>query len=329
MDRLTTHTLLYDKEEDARTEIAERVGACLSSDELAAPDRRAAELLARALLEDAIERVRSALSEAVKHAKHLPRDLALKLAHDVDSVACPFLQATEVFSDGDWQQLLLSISRDARLAVARRSQMSEPLAGMLAELGDSAVVETLIENPHAPMTEHVCHRVMDRFTAEILILDKLALRDDLIAQIAIKLTDKVSATVRQKLMNRYKLSGRGEKLADDAETGAVLQIVRKTPEKDLIEIAKALMKQKKLTPALLQKALSENQTNFIEAGFSVLSGRSVEHVRSVILRAGPDAVDQLFIKADIPIEERQPFEQGFAAIRAKSHLNEGQIEETG
>ena len=77
MQELEPESLLSDKLEDARIQIAGRVGDSLSVDDLATADRRAAELLARALADDAIERVRSALSHAIRHAKHLPRDLAL------------------------------------------------------------------------------------------------------------------------------------------------------------------------------------------------------------------------------------------------------------
>lgn len=314
---VATDNFLDDKEEDARIQIAGRVGQCLSSDELAVPDRRAAELLARALMDDALERVRSALSEAIKDAKHLPRDLALKLAHDVDSIACPFLEATEVFSDSDWQQLLLTISRNARSAIARRSCMSETLAKALSDLGDSVIAETLIENSAAPMTAPICYTLMERFASEIWVLDKLASRDDLITEIAIKLSGMVSDAMRTKLINTYRLPGYTEPLANEAETGAVLQIIKKTPEKDLIEVAKALHKEHKLTPKLLLKALSEDSTTFLEAGLSVLSGRSVEHVRSVVLRAGADAIDQLLSKADIPEELRKSFQEGFEQIRLK------------
>ena len=120
MDSTEVSSLVGDKDDDARVHIAERVGECLSSDDLVEADRRAAEMLARELVRDAILRVRRSLAMAVRHAKHLPRDIALSIAHDVDSVACPFLAVTDVFSDEDWMQLLLTISRGARAAVAKR-----------------------------------------------------------------------------------------------------------------------------------------------------------------------------------------------------------------
>ena len=236
---------------------------------------------------------------------------------DVDSVSCPFLEATEVFSDRDWQQLLFTITRGARVAVARRSQMSEGMVKLLAELGDTVVAQTLIENPATPMTEPVCDTLLDRFASETWVLDKLALRDDLVRGIVIKLTTQVSAATRDKLVNTYKLPGYTEPLADEAESGAVLHIIRKAPEKDLMETGKALKKEDKLTPSLIQAALQENEIAFLEAGLSVQSGRSVEHVRSVISRAGPEAIVQILTKAGIPSEMHNEFQEAFLLMRRK------------
>ena len=315
MQAFDPESLLSGKDEQARVLIAQRVGSSLADDALSEVDRRAAELLARSLVRDAIERVRCELSKAIRHAKYLPRDLALKLAHDVDSVSCPFLEVTEVFTDSDWQLLILTISRGALVAVARRSQMSEGIATMLAELGDSVVAETMFENPAAPMTEPVCHILMDRFALEIWVLDKMASREDLVPEIAVMLTAHVSSAVRDKLVETYKLPrDNTQALVDEAETGALLRIIKMTPERDLIEVARSLNKENKLTPALLKMTLQECET-FLEAGFSVLSGRSLEHVRSVMLRAGPDVVTQLLIKAGIPQEMHEVFQEGIEEMR--------------
>jgi len=161
-------------DDDDRVLIAARVGSVLSEDATSAADRRAAELLAHDLAKDAIERVRCALSDAIKNAIHLPRPLAMMIAHDVDSVACPFLEVTEVFSETDWQSLLLTISRNARISAARRASMPDSLALSLAETGDSVVAETLVENPATPMNAAVCDTLLRRFESEIWVLDKMA-----------------------------------------------------------------------------------------------------------------------------------------------------------
>lgn len=300
MQQFAPESFITGKDEQACVQIAQRVGRHLCGDAISEADRRAAELLARALVDDAIETVRSELSKAIAHAKYLPRDLALKLAHDVDSVSCPFLEVTEVFSESDWQQLILTISRSARAAVARRTPMSEGIATSLAQVGDSIVTETLIENPAAPMTESICYTVMDRFSSEIWVLDKLAQRDDLITEIAVKLLTIVSAAACEKLASTYKLPDFTAPIAAEAETEAVFELIQKTPEQDLVAVAEEMQKNGKLTPMVVLRALQEKHVGFLEAALSVLAGKSLEHVRSVIRRAGLPEVKNLLSKAQIP-----------------------------
>lgn len=315
MEILETQNLVNSQGDEARAQIARRTGSSLAHDDISESDRRAAELIARVLAEDAIERVRIELSKAIRHARHLPRDLALKLAHDVDSVACPFLEVTEVFSEGDWQQLILTISRNALVAVARRSSISESIAKSLAELGDNVVAETLVENPRAPMTEPVCHILIDRFMSEIWVLDKLALRDDLLAEIAVNLISRVSDAVREKLANAHQLRDFTEPLAAEAEVSAILKTVKQAAAEDLIEVVEALRAAGKLTSLLLLAALRERRLGFIEAALSVTASRSLEHVRSVIHRANLDAVTQLLKKAKIPDVMHADFWHEIEAIR--------------
>lgn len=307
--------LLGGKDEDARSQIAERVGDCLSNDKLPEADRRAAEILARELVQDAIERVRRALSMAVRHAKHLPRDVALTIAHDVDSVACPFLAVTDVFSDEDWQQLLLTISRGARTAVAKRSPMKEAIAEGLSGIGDSVVAETLIRNTATPMTVPVCETLMDRFETEVEILDKLALREDLITEIAAKLTSLVSDAARERLLKTYQIPGALDPVADEAAVGAIIELLKETPEDNVMIVVQTLKADNKLTPTVLLKALTAGHTAFLEAGLEVLSGRTAAHVRSVVRRADESAVDQLLGRADIPTALRPGFWDAISATR--------------
>jgi len=287
-------------DEGARIAVAQRVGSCLAVEDIAAADRKAAELLAQTLAADAIEQVRAALSIAIREAKHLPRELAMMLAHDVDSVACPFLEVTDVFSDADWQSLILTISRSGRIAVAKRKSLSEGLTLSLAELGDSVVAETLVENPNATMGAAVCDALLDRFASEIWVIDKLADRDDLLGDIVVKLTTRVSAAAREKLAATYKLDDFTAPVAAEAETAAILNSVKLLSAKDLLAAAETLHSEKRLTPSLLLAATREGQPAFFEVGLSVVSGRSLTHVRSVLERADENTVRGLFEKTGVP-----------------------------
>ena len=316
--------VLGGKDEATRSEIAHRVGQCLSTDDLSDVERRAAEALARELARDAIERVRCELSKAVRHSNFLPRDIALKIAHDVDSVACPFLEVTDVFSESDWQQLILTISRSSLVAVAGRSLMTEGLALALTNLGDSVVAESLIGNPAAPMTGPVCHTFMDRFSSETWILDKLAHRDDLIVEIVFKLTEKVSAAAREKLLRSYKMPDYTEQIVAEANSATILRLIREVPELHLPILVESLKQENKLTHLLLLAAARENLLAFFGAALSALAAVRSEQVRSVILHSGTKAVIKLFQQAHIPAAMYDDFWEALEVARSQRDEPAGQ-----
>ncbi len=291
---------LAGKEDTDRIVVAKRVGQILSADDLPAAERLAAEGLARELVRDAIERVRTALSEAVKCAKFLPRDVALKIAHDVDSVACPFLEVTEVFSDTDWRQLVMTISRGARIAVARRTSMSEGLALALAEVGDSVVADVLVDNQAAPMAAPVCYTLIELFEDSSWILDRLAERGSLDEEVVAKLIVKVSATARDKLTATYGLPDHVASVVSEAELLALQGLIREAPENSLLVLAKRLGREKKLTPLIVLSLFREEGFPFFEAALAVLSGARLERARTVVRYEGPEAVAKLLERASIP-----------------------------
>ena len=224
---------------------------------------------AQDIARDVAEQVRCALSNAIRNAHHLPRPLEMMLAHDVDSVACPFLEVTEVFTEADWQSLILTISRNASVAVARRENMPDSLALALAGIGDLVVAETPVENAAAPMTA-VLYQQED-FTSPV---------------------------------------------AAEAESAAVLQTVGSMSRKDLVAAAETLHSDGRLTPFLLLDALPDRQHAFLEVALSVISGRSIEHVRSVLKRAGTATVDGLLCKVGVLKPMRDDFRTEIEAVRA-------------
>ena len=292
--------LLSGKDDDARIVIARRVGQCLSVDELPLAERRGAEALAGHLVRDAAERVRRELSDAVKDATHLSREVALKIAHDVDSVACPFLSVTEVFSDEDWRDLVLTVSRGARIAAACRTSMSEGLAIALAETGDTAVAQALVENTAAPMTKPVCNPLIERFEAAPWIVDKLAERDDLMVEIAARLITKVSTAAREKLAETYNLPEQTTAITAEAESGAMLQLIREVPASRMLSFAQQLQREDKLSYPLLVMSLHDGSLGFFEIGLSLLSGARLETIRAAIHRGSDGALTAMLSHAAVP-----------------------------
>lgn len=247
-----------------------------------------------------MERVRRQLSLAVRSAKRLPRDIAMRIAHDIDSIACPFLEVTDVFSDGDWQQLILTISRGARIAVAKRESLPETAALALAELGDAVVAETLVENPAAPMTQSVCTLLVERFDEQPWVLDKLALREDLLAEIVVRLSEKVSSAARQALIDRYHRVEITEPLAVETEVSVTRELILQSSPERLPYLVNALMAQNKLKPSLMLVALGDGALDFFEFALAMILVQPLNSIQETI-RFGDEAeVTGMFRRAAMP-----------------------------
>ena len=258
-------SIISNKSEKTLVGIARRTGSCLAQDAISASDRSAAEQIARILATEAIERVRCELSKAIRYSKHLPRDLAMLLAHDVDSVSCPFLEVTEVFLDSDWKSLVLTIKKSTMVAVARRTSMNESLALSLAEIGDIPVIETLIVNPVTPMGGSVGHVILDRFSSKTQILEKLGKRDDVIADVVVRMTKIIVASAREKMAIKYNSSDFSHPLAAEAEAAVILDSLENISLKNLMPVVINIQCEGDLKPLLVLAALKMKKLRFVVA----------------------------------------------------------------
>jgi len=102
--------------------------------------------------------------------------VANRIALDVDAVACPFLEVTEVFNDTDWEQLVYTVSMEARAAIARRSDLTERVTLALVRIGEAKVAATLLDNESAPLGLDGYSVLIDRFENDASVLERMATR---------------------------------------------------------------------------------------------------------------------------------------------------------
>ncbi len=88
--------LMANPSADKRAGAAEKIAAQFQFGALNASERQIAADIFRAMVEDAEVRVREALTKNLKQCANLPHDIARSLAVDVESVAVPMLQFSEV-----------------------------------------------------------------------------------------------------------------------------------------------------------------------------------------------------------------------------------------
>src|SRR4051794_10863529 len=155
--------LLAEPSPDVRTEIAEKVSITLAEGTIAAEEIAIAQDIVRILARDVEVRVRAAVAQNLRHARTLPRDVALKLAQDIDTVALPVLTESLVLTEQDLQQIILLGSGTKQQAIAVRPDLTEAVSHTLITEAQAPVVAALMGNRTARIAERSLDHAITRF----------------------------------------------------------------------------------------------------------------------------------------------------------------------
>ena len=195
--------------------------------------------------------------------------------------------------------------------------MSDALALILAKYSDVPVAENFVDNRAAPMTRPVCNTLLTRFVSETSVLDRLAQRDDLFVDVAVKLTTMVSAAAREKLARLYKLPGRTESVGIKAEEAAILHLIRETRPSRLPTLVQSLRQEQKVSTRVLFMALRQNSLDFFVAVLADATRDPFDEVRRKILQGNAGTVISLLRKGRIPSARLDEFYKVLMVLREK------------
>jgi uncharacterized protein (DUF2336 family) len=288
-------------------------------------ERHHAEDVLRELSQSVELQVRETLAEQLKTSTILPHDIAIVLANDVESVALPILEFSEVLTDADLMEIVKSKGPPQQNAVARRETVSEVVAATIVRRGEPEPVTTLLENPGARIDEETYDNVVVLFPNNNPIKEAMVRRPDLPVAIVGKLIDMVSESLQFELISRNSCSSKLiEKIVSQGNEGAMIALLGKY---DTIGDAEIMTTQLyaagKLTPTILVRALYHGQIDFLEFAISRLSQVSVQEVRRQLAAPRGAAFQRLYRRAGLPARL-------FAAVsEALQHLNDELIELNG
>jgi uncharacterized protein (DUF2336 family) len=267
-----------DERATAAHKLCRRIDAGLTEE-----DQEAATEVLRLMALDAAELVRRALAVTLKMSKALPRDIALLLARDVESVAAPVLSFSPAFTDEDLAQIV-EVSDDLKqLAVARRAVLSEAVTSALVTHGSERAVKAACANDNAAFSEASLQTAVDRFAESRSIAVAMAYRKALPLSISERLVAMVSDRVRQHLVDHHGVSAETAlEVALGAQERATIDLVDQAGRAtDLKAFTAHLHRHARLTPSLLLRTLAHGHIDFLEWGLAELSG--VPHHRTWLL----------------------------------------------
>jgi len=288
-------------DEAVRAIAAQRVCRDIRSKTLSDEERKFARKLLKHIAEDSAEMVRRALAVTLKNSPKLPRDVAVKLSGDIETIAVPVLTHSPVFTDDDLVEILKSKAAAKIIAVAKRVSVSDHVARAIIRFGDSRAVAEVAANDGALISEETASAMLDIYKNDALIAQSMISRRDLPPKIVEKMITLVSEDVAVQLTKRHSIPvDLAIDLATRSRERATLDFIDQSwVSKDLKGLVVRIHGEGRLTTSLLIRAICSGQMRFAEQALAILSGVSVQKAVLMIHDGGPFGLKALCLRAGL------------------------------
>lgn len=298
-----------------RAELAAKLAGDYGRVSLSPSELELAQEIFRLMVHDAEVRVREALSANLKSNPLLPRDIAMDLARDVESVSIPMIEVSEVLTTEDLIEIVRSQSPQKQVAVAGRRTIHSDVADILVDTGNQDVVAKLVANPGAHLTEPCIHKVVDRFGDVEAIQEPLVKRPVLPITVAERLVAKVSSHLRGQLLSRHKISpDLAADLVLQGRERATVGLAFGASDDEVEALVGQLALNNRLTPSLVLRAICMGNLKFFEQSLARLAGVPLANARLLVHDPGGSGLDTLCKRADIPRSIFSAIKAAVAAI---------------
>lgn len=293
--------LLQEPSAAVRADVAGKVGQQIDNPGLSPDELRLAQDIAGIMARDVALAVRQALAESLRHARRLPRDVALRLAADVDAVALPILADSPVLTEDD---LLLLLRRGAprkQATIAARPHLTEPVSDAVADCAGEQAVVALMRNPTARLTTGGLHRAIDRFSTSNSVQESMVHRAQLPVEIADRLVTVISDRLRDYLVSHHALPA--ATAADIVLRGrerAMLQLSHGAGQEELVRLLRQMHRNRRLTPSLAVRAVCSGDVAFFTVALAIMAGVPVANAALLVNDAGGRGLVSLCGKAGMP-----------------------------
>jgi len=311
-------TLVKGATVDERAAAAHKLCRTIDREELDDEGRDTAHAILRVMAADAAELVRRAVAVTLRDSPLVPRDVAIRLAKDVESVSLPILSYSPAFTDEDLVEIVRLGGPVRQVAIAKRPQISQKVTGAIARLGTERAVEVACANDKADFAEVTLQQVIDRFEQSERVLSAIAYRETLPISVTEKLVDMVGDQVRDHLVSHHALSPElALQIAMGAKENATLDLVDQAGRAaDVRAFVAHLNKHERLTSSLLLRALAHGHMTFFEWGVAELAGIPHHRTWLMIHDAGPLGLKAIYERAGLPARLFGAFRAGVDTVHS-------------
>ena len=276
--------------------------------------------LARVIMRDVSSLVRQAMVFELRRSKFLPKDIANKIARDMEDVAVPFMEATEIFSNRELAKLIPVIAEQTRISIARRPSVSEDVSMALVKIAGEKAVTHLIRNPGAKLSENAFSTILDRFNSRTRMMNQLSSRIDLPLIIVERLVDVVSSEYRVVLAKHYDISTIDvRKSSDRAKSISFGKFLKTTDVARIRSYVRDLKSAGELKPQLIMNMTRESSLRFFRIAMSELLNIPLENASELLDKGGDAGLEKLLRRALFPSIIIKPMTEIITSLQAQSH----------
>lgn len=289
-------------DDEARALAARKICARISMPGLSQSERAAANAILEVLAADAAEMVRRALSVTLARSPNLPRDVARKLAADIDSIAVPVIAGSPSLTDDDLIEIVRSGALVRQTAVAGRADVPGAVVREIVLRAGDAAVQRVIANDGAHFDAGSYALSFERYRDRPAMLEGFVERSYLPLEVTEKLINSISEQAVDRLISRHAIPAQlAVELAESSRERATVDLVDQaglTP--DPRRFVQQLQMNGRLTPSLILRALFRGHMAFFEHCIAELAGIPHSKAWLLIHDAGPLGLDAVFERSGLP-----------------------------
>lgn len=275
---------------DEKEDLAKKVAALLESPLSSEENLKIAQALIRTLAADAEKSVRQTIASYMRSNSQLPKDVALNLAKDVESIALPIIESSSLLTEQELIDIVINSNSAAKqMAVARRDDVTENVSSALVTHAKAdEVITTLLENKTAQISIDSLTTIVEKKSGNESIMQSLAERTPMPVEIIQKITSSVSDRIREailaKMQNKYGISQHQlGSMVDHSEAISVLKILdQRTTLFDARSLVTNLIDTKKMRPDIFMTALLMGKRHFVKYAVAMLSDKPLSELEKIL-----------------------------------------------
>lgn len=274
----------------------------IDTPDLTEEEREAANAIIAMIARDAATLVRRSLAVTLRRSHHLPRDVAMKLAMDIESIAVPVIAGSPVFTDEELVDIVRNQPAAKQAAVAARETVTKPVINALIDYADESAMGIAAANDGAEFDLETFERTINRFAHSQTVMDSFVSRAALPIEITEKIIARVSDDALQRLVRRHALPPQiAVDMAEEVRERATVDLVDQAGvAPDMPRFVAQLQSSGRLTPSIILRALMRGHVSFFEHAVALLAG--VPHSKAWLLvhDAGPLGLKAIFERTGLP-----------------------------